>query len=398
MDNLFTAEGINIVAAEALIHLQDNLVINNLCTTDVSAEYNMRPNGYKVGESISFKVDPVFEAKEFDPTVGVVTQPIRSSNRSLTIEKHLDVTVEVTSKEKALNFEGFSEEVIKPAAFSLAEKVDKYMAGKVYQGHGLFVSTDLFGAVSGTGNIDMAQIRKAANLQQLGMNRFCLLDPTADSTLMGQTWFTGAQNRGNDDILRYGQSGRTMGMDFFSSVNWEDSSHTSSSGTGPLVTAAVSLAAGGLNLVGQRALVLTEITAGFLAGDRIQVAGAKRPMVVAADVAIALPAAPQADRTISLVDPISEILTPEAAVTVVGAGLTIDFHGAVFDSKSLGMAMPMLDAAEGQPSATTSDNGISIRVVMGYNHTMKTSQMSLDCLIGGFALDPRRITLLGESQ
>lgn len=397
MDNIFTADGISIVAAEALKHLQDALVINSLCTTDVTAEYNIRPNGYKVGESISFKVNPVYESREFDPAVGVVAQPIRSSNRSMTIEKHFDITTEVTAKQKALSFEGFSEDVIKPGAYAIAEDIDKYMAGKIYQAQGLYVSSDLFGAVSGSGGKDLALARKTALMQQLGINKFVLMNPTLEATLLGQDWFTGAQNRGDDRILRSGEMGTTMGMDFFSTVNWEESSHTSSSGTGPLVTAAVA-AADNLNMVGNSGLVLTDITGGFLAGDRINVAGAKRPMIVASDVAAAIDTAPVADRTIPLVDPITEILTAEAAVTVVGAGLTIDFHGAIFDNQSLGMAMPILDPTEGCPSYSMSDNGISIRVVMDYDSKMKVSQLSMDCLVGGFALDPRRITILGEGS
>lgn len=395
MDNLFTAEGINIVAAEALAHLQDALVVKNLCATDVSGEYNIRPNGYSVGDTINFKIDPVYEAKEFDPSIGVESQPIRSSNRSLTIEKHLDVTTDVSARDKALNFEGFAAEVIRPAAYALAEKVDKYMAEKILQGQGLYVSDDLFGAVSGSGGKDLAQARKVALLQQLGMNKFCLINPELEATLLGQDWFTGAANRGDDRILRTGEMGHTMGMDFFSTVNWFESSHTASSGAAVLENATYN-STNKVNMVGQTGIVCEEITVGFLAGDRIQVAGAKRPMIVAADAPAAISTAPEADRTITIVDPITEILQADAAITVVGSGLTIDFHGAIFDSKSLGMAMPILDAPETGLASVISDNGISIRVVADYDSKYKVSQLSMDCLIGGFALDPRRITILGE--
>lgn len=395
MDNLFTAEGINIVAAEALAHLKDALVINSLCTTDVGAEYNIKPNGYSVGDTVNFKIDPVYEAKSFDPAVGVEAQPIRSSNRSMTIEDHLDITTDVSARQKALEFEGFAAEVIRPAAYALAEKVDQYMATKIIQGMGLYVSSDLFGAVSGNGGKDLAQARKTALLQQLGMDKFVLMNPELEATLLGQDWFTGAQNRGDDSILRNGEMGRTMGMDFFSTVNWAETTHVASEGVAVLPAKSV-MDTDGINMVAQTALVCYEITASFKAGDRIKVAGAKRPMVVAQDKAAAINTAPVADRTIQLVDPITEILQGDAAVTVVGSGLTIDFQGAIFDGKSLGMAMPMLDAPETGLSSVLSSDGISIRVVADYDSKFKVSQLSMDCLIGGFALDPRRITLLGE--
>ena len=396
MENLFTAEFIQVVAQEALAHLQDALVIKDLCATDVSAEYNVRPNGYQVGDTVNFKIDPVFEAKEFDPAVGIVEQPIRSSNRSLTIEKHFDISTGVSAKEKALSFEGFSATVIQPGAYAIAEKIDKYMAGKVHQGHGLYVSDDLFGAVSGNGGKDLAQARKVALLQQLGQNKFCLMGPELEAVLLGQDWFTGAQNRGDDRILRTGELGTTMGLDFFSSVNWQSVTRTNSSGTSSLVTAAVALA-GKYNLVGQTSIVVKEIVGGFLAGDRIAIAGVKRPMIVKTTKAAAVSGATVADRTIELVDPITEILPADAAITVVGGNAaSIEIQAAIFDGKSLGFAMPMLDAPETGLSAVASNNGISIRVVSAYDQKYKRSTLSMDCLIGGFALDPRRITLLGN--
>lgn len=395
MDNIFTADGINIVAAEALAHLKDALVINTLCTTNVGAEYNIKPNGYSVGDTVNFKIDPVYEAKSFDPAIGVIAQPIRSSNRSMTIEDHLDITTEVSAKDKALSFEGFAAEVIRPAAFSLAEKVDKYMAGKIMEGAGLYVSDDLFGAVSGNGGKDLAQARKVALMQQLGMDKFCLMNPELEATLLGQDWFTGAQNRGDDRILRSGEMGTTMGLDFFSTVNWQETTHTSSSGVATL-TGQAEMDSAKVNMVGQMSVVCYEITGGFLAGDRITIAGTKRPMIVAADKAAAINTAPIADRTVVVVDPITEILTASAAVTVVGSGLNLDFQGAIFDGKSLGMAMPLLDKPENGLSSVLSSDGISIRVVADYDSKFKISQLSMDCLIGGFALDPRRITLLAE--
>lgn len=398
MDNLFTAEGITTVAAEALAHLKDALVLKSLCATDVGAEYNIKSNGYQVGDTVNFKIDPVYEAKEFDPAVGVVAQPIRSSNRSLTIEKHFDITTEVSAKDKALNFEGFSAEVIAPAAYELATKVDTYMASKIYQGMGLYTSADLFGAVSGTGGKDLALARKTALEQQLGQDKFCLMNTQLEATLLGQDWFTGASNRGDDRILRSGEMGTTMGLDFFRTINWSDATHTNSSGVAVGADAA-ELVAEKANMVGSRSLLCDEITGAFLAGDRIKVAGCRRPMIVAADAAIAITTAPVADRTITVVDPITEIIQADAAVTVVGGNAkSLDFQAAIFDGKSLGFAMPMLDSPEVGLSSVVSQDGISIRVVADYDHKFKKSSMSMDILIGGFALDPRRITLLAEAS
>lgn len=395
MDNLFTAEGIEMVAAEALAHLQDALVIKNLCATDVSAEYNIRPNGYQIGDTIQFKVDPVFEAKEFDPDVGVVAQPIRSSNRPLTIEKHLDVSVNVGAKEKALEFEGFSNSVIAPGSYALAEKVDQYLAGKIYEAQGAYVSDDLFGSDSGEGGADLALARAEAIKQQLGQNRFCLMNLDLEAALLGQTWFTGASNRGTDTALRTGEMGTTMGMDFYSTINWQDTSVTH--GVGVAVTEKAADLTTTQNMVGTSVIIMDAITAEITAGDRLKIAGVRRPVIATATVAIATDAADIALRTVPIANPITEIIPAEAAVTTVASGDTVAYKGAMFDSQSLGVAMPMLDAPETGLSSVVSSGGVSIRVVADYDSKFKQSKLSMDLLIGGFALDSRRITLLGHS-
>jgi len=190
-----------------------------------------------------------------------------------------------------------------------------------------------------------------------------------------------------------------MGMNFFSSVNWEDKTVTHGSGAGTTATAAQVTANPNTNGVGSKTLQLSAITADIVAGDRIKIAGCKRPMVVATGAVVANAAAIVADLTLGqviLVDPITEIISASAAVTTALAGKEVSYKGAIFDSQSLGVAMPMLDAAEVGQSATVSDNGVSIRVVASYDRKYKKSSISMDCLIGGFALDPRRILLLGS--
>ena len=60
------------------------------------------------------------------------------------------------------------------------------------------------------------------------------------------------------------------------------------------------------------------------------------------------------------------------------------------------MAMPMLDTPPDKPSFAASNNGVSIRVVQGYNMTTKVETLSMDLLVGAVAYDPRRITLIAD--
>jgi hypothetical protein len=310
----------------------------------------------------------------------------------MTIEKLFDVSVEITAKEKALDLESFVDQVIKPASYRLAEKCDTYVGTKILEGAGLYVSNDLF-ATPG----DMALAKKAANHQQLEPgSRFCLMNEDLEADLLGQTWFNTHQNRGDTgvSILNEGNLGRTMGMDFFSSLQFPSNVHTAGDGVTTTDNGTASAGIFPNNKIGVTTLTVDSFDGSatpILAGDRIQISGVRRPLIVAADV-------DQASSTaITLVDPITEIIPDGAAVTVIGSGQSnISTIGAIFDSQSLAVAMPVLDKPSDKPSFVVSNNGFSIRVVTGYDMIKKKETMSLDLLIGAKAYDPRRITLLGE--
>ena len=58
----------------------------------------------------------------------------------------------------------------------------------------------------------------------------------------------------------------------------------------------------------------------------------------------------------------------------------------------------MLDLPGDRVAAIASNNGINLRIVKGYDLTKKTTTLSIDMLLGAFAFDPRRITLLADNQ
>jgi hypothetical protein len=384
---------IDIIASESLAHLEDALIIKNLCATDVTSEFNQKPMGYAVGSSVQFRTDPVYEVKTFDERASdntwvrndskeVVYQDIRSTTRTMYIEKHFDTSVTLTSRELAMDFDNISKSVIRPAMKAFAAKIDTYIATKVAQAQGLYASA----AVLGT-QADLALARKAALYQQLAEDKFILVGDTLEATLLGKDWFTSTAHRLTDDALTRGALNRTMGFDFYSSMNFYEGTHTNASGTAVTVTSPTTTQ----NKVGTSTLYVTAATTAMNAGDRIIVAGCKRPMIVKTAV-------DATDTTIDLVDPITEIIPVTAAVTTVGGNAkALTYRGAIFDSKSLGVAMPMLDKAYGVLSETASANGVSIRVIQDFDTDKKINKLSMDCLIGAAAIDPRRITLLADA-
>ncbi len=381
----------SVIAAEALTHLEDALVIAPLCAKDKTSDFTSKSNGWKVGDTVSFRTHGEYEVDEFTTTIS--TQSISTSTRPMQIEKHFDVSVEITAREQALELDSFIDQVIKPATYKLAEKVDTYVGTKILQGAGAYYSTALYQSAA-----DIAFARKAAILQQLSMNRFCLVDLDIEAALLGQTWFNQSQTRGADGLatLRNADMGRVMGMDFFSSIAFPTEATALTVGT---FVSTTDNASGTKNLIGDKILVTDgcgSSTLTLAAGDRIQIAGVRRPLI---NTLVSTNAGSGGDTVINLTlqDPITEIIPDGAAITVVGSGSSsIMHHGAIFDDRSLAVAFPMLDIPEDKVAATAYNNGVSIRIVKGYDLSSKKTTMSLDLLAGSFCLDPRRITLVGD--
>ncbi len=371
----------SIIAQEALTHLEDALVVTNMCAKDNTSEFTSRANGWKKGDTVSFRTHGDYAAEDFSGTINI--QDIQTSSRPMQIEKHLDVSVEVTSREEVLDLDSFSDQVIRPAAYRLAEMTEKYVASKILQGAGMYVSADLFASAA-----DIALARKYATIQQLSTSRFCLVDLDTEAKMLGQTWFNQSQTRGSagETTLSTGEMGHVMGMDWYSAITFPESEITAGNGSSTTDNTVATN-----NKIGLKVLTIDSLTGQVEAGDRLAIAGCRRPVIAAAQVVAT-------STSIPLVDPITEIIPDGAAVTTVASGAVVDVHGAIFDDRSLAVAFPMLDMPGDKVTATAANNGVSIRIVKGYDINTKKTTMSLDLLCGAFAHDPRRITLLADSQ
>ena len=373
-----------IIAEEALSHLESALIIGSLCAKDLSAEFNQRSNGYKIGSVLNFKTHGEYQATEFTGTIA--PQAIRASERPMTIEKMFDISVQVTSTESAMDLDSFSEQVIKPAMYSLGATCDAYLGSKILEAQGMYVSGSLLNSAE-----DIAQARKTAILQQLSMNRFCLVDLDLEATLLGQTWFNQALTRGAAGIqtLQEGEMGRVMGMDFHSSISFPTNATAFAAGNG---TALTDCSVSTNNIISSTVLTIKGGSAGvFKAGDRLAIAGVKRPVIVSVTTA-ALAGVTQ----VGLVQPITEVIPDSAAITVIGSAQNLTYMGAIFDDKSLAVAFPMLDLPADKVCAVATNNGVTVRIVRGYDMQTKVDTLSMDFLVGAFLLDTRRVTLLAQ--
>ena len=77
----------SIIAAEALSHLEDALVIAPLCAKDKTSDFTNKANGWKVGDTISYRTHGEYTVDEFSTTISA--QAIASSTRAWKLKNTL---------------------------------------------------------------------------------------------------------------------------------------------------------------------------------------------------------------------------------------------------------------------------------------------------------------------
>lgn len=374
---------VSMIATEALMQLENELVALRLAYRDKTSDFG-KVGGYAVGESVTVKTRPAYDTDEFTSTIN--TQDIRQSSATFSIEKHYDISIPWTSREASLSIDSLSEDVITPAMQSLAQKLDTYLLSKAWEGRGQYFSATLLESAA-----DIALARREANRQQMPKaNRIGLVNGDLEAIMLGKDTFHrfDARETAGVDALTNARIGRLMAIDWMSSENFTDASHTAGDGVGltkitPTTTD---------NQIGTTDLVLNAGSTGtFEAGDRIYVAGMYRPLVVATQVVAT-------GTSIPLAHQIDEQVPANAAVTVVSVGVAASAKsGMIFTPDAFAYAMPPLDMPGDKVAAVLSANGMSIRVVQGYDQTTKTNTMSFDCLIGAKCYDPRKVVVLGSA-
>ena len=194
------------IAREALPLLKNNLVVPALFRTDYSKEY------VKQGDTIQVKKPAVFEAKDF--TDKVTIQEINQENVLVKMDRIADVSVEITSKELALDPVTFKEDVLEPAMVAIAEKINK---------EGLEMYKHIYRNIGTAGTTPstietFANARKELNKAKAPLqNRYGVWDPDADAKFSVIDAILNAEKSGSTQALREGAIGRVQGLENYMS-------------------------------------------------------------------------------------------------------------------------------------------------------------------------------------
>ena len=359
------------VAKEALIVLENNLVMGGLVHRDFSKEYQ------KIGATITIRKPTSFTATAFSTTVAV--QAITETSVQVVLS-HYDVTTEVTSQELSLNIVDFSQQVILPAMRALAQKIDGILC-------------DLYADVNGhhTANAtaavsDISLLAAQLNKQKCpAADRRLVFGPDTEARYTPLDAFLHANKRADNGMaLRNAALGRVMGFDTYMDQNIV----THSSAIADLAGAMKGAAVAGATAATIDALTDTEViedNALFkVAGDKFGYRITNGPLTVAS-TAITVVFAPASHAA----------WDDNAVVTLQAEGSrNMAFHKNAFALCTAPLEPPM----GGAKGVAMQYKGLNIRVVYDYELSSKKNQMSFDLLAGVKTLDAELAALLCDAN
>ena len=197
----------DVIAREALMVLRNNAVMANLVHRDYSSEFVAG-----VGDTVTIRKPATFDAKEY--AGAIVVQDANESGVPVKMDKHLDVSFAVTSKQLTMDIEDFSKQLLVPAMQAFADKVDQYLLG---------LKADITNNVPATADVKNDVIDARAYLTKaaapLTERRFVYGTDT-ETKLLKTDLFISAEKVGDEGTaLREASLGRKYGMDFYIDQN-----------------------------------------------------------------------------------------------------------------------------------------------------------------------------------
>ncbi|MEX5513562.1 P22 phage major capsid protein family protein [Pseudophaeobacter sp. 1A09344] len=398
----------SIIAKEALMQLENNLVMANR----VHREYKKEFTGGQ-GESVSIRRPVKFYTADGATRVN---QDVEEKSTSITVDQRKHVSWNFSTQDLTLSVEEYSERYIKPAMITLANTVDRSL-------HGLYKYAWNSVGTPGTTPSSYAAVADAAQrLSEMAVDqstRSMVANDAAAFAIAGNQLTLEAV--GNVKRTAYEESmvGRIAKFDMFSTQNVQ--SHTVGVATGtPLVNGGsqnvtYANATGSnwsqtLNTDGW-----TNSTTGILkAGDVFTIAGVYAVNPVPGEGTTGKTVMPYLQQFTVLADadsgattgPAALTISPpiitsgaqqtvsaapadNAAITVLGTGGTAYPQNLGFHKNAFGLVTVPLEMPDGASfKARESHNGLSIRVVKDYDIGADTDIIRLDILYGVKSIYP----------
>ena len=348
-----------IIAREALMVLENNLVMANLVHRDYSDEF------VEVGDTITVRKPATFVANNF--TGSIITQDATEGSVPVKIDRHRDVSFAVTSKELTLDIKNFSEQLIAPAMSAIAQAVDQDILNEVAT-----INNSVAATAKPTNLEDIANLAKTLDIAAVPLvNRRLVLNPTHKYRYALTDNLSKVSYAGSGDTLRNAELGRVYTLDTYMDQNAPDTkAATSGTATAFKIT----------GTMGEKKVAVTGLsgaTATLKKGDGFIVDGYLYR--VTADAA----GSSSSIAELAIDMPLVKTYSEATDVYVVRAPHSLAFHRNAIALVTRPLALP-LGASK---AAIASHNGLGIRVVYDYNSNTKKDTISLDIIYGVKTLD-----------
>jgi hypothetical protein len=377
---------IDMIAREALALLQSNLVGARLFSRRYEAEFTGRE---KVGDTVRIRRRSEGVVDEYGGST-VTVRDIKETPTSLTLEKHFDATIRMSSKQLTLDIASFSDQVLAPRMIEMAEKIDTYALTKLLKVPGVAGNNGLLPTTVPT-NLpnsigEMAMVEKSLNDLKVPMNpRYGIMSTEWKATILSVDSFVEVDKSGVDSALRMAEVGPIMGIRGFMGQNVPTSTHTAGTQTAAVVNGSGSPLAAGVTSIPYDG---GSVAAGTIKeNDIVHIAG--YGYVVAA----ALTTASSGAGTLTIDEPLREDVADDSVMTVYdGNAGTRQLHGAVFHPDAFALAVVPLElpmSANAAEFIRDERTGFAIRAVFDYDRDLKSDVLSLDVLCGARMVDGR---------
>ena len=400
----------DVIAREALMILENNLISPQVMNTDATSEFT----GAKVGDQITIRKPAFFVAQEFGSNLGnsndsVTMQDVVEHSVSLKIEKLFDVSFEVTTKELALEIDQFNARLLTPAMVAMTQQIDTYAFSKMGQLGGLPQWKSVLESSENNNNYsnapasletfaDIVEVMNKQNIPVAG--RRCILSPAMQTKMYGVDEFVRADIRGSgfSSPITEASMGRFMGLDMMMSQNLPK--HTPGVAADDSSVGSLTVSAKGYE--GQDSVTINGAngTGELKAGDVISILyldDEYRDHTVMADVNLGStvqisPPLYGHDQAVAEQGTGQNVISATASVKIkANAGGEAYTVGGAFipDAFQLVFIPQPEPMGPGTSSATVSYNGMSLRVLQTYDHMKKKDMISVDCMVGCKAVDAR---------
>lgn len=349
----------SIIAKEAIIALENSLVMAGLVHRDFSNEFA------QVGDTISVRKPATFTAQEYGGTT-ITKQDATETSVAVTLNKLMDVSFAVTSKQLALSVKDFREQFIDPAMRAHAQAIDNALCALYKDVPGYSVSGD----IAWTTLKAFTKAREILNANMVPFaDRRAVLGTTADAKVLSIDAVVNAEKSGSTEALRNASIGRLIGFDTYTDQNVD--THTAGTGT-------VLIDNGAGYAVGDDDLHVDGVTAVLKVGDAVTIGGYQYVITVAGTLSTA-------DQDITIYPALKTVVANDDAVTLAGAAE----ENLAFHKNAFALVTRPLEAPTGAAKVETlAWNGITMRAVYDYDMDLKSDVISLDCLWGVKTLTP----------